>query len=241
MTRHRPLYLLLLAFLLIPTTPLAAQTSRPITSEHSFGCRSEEYLDELVGYAAEKDLEAFRKGLSTGLLLGECTLFKKGEEVLVIDTKIFAEPKHFAGLAKVRREGEVEEYWIDIAAVKRPEAEPTHSVAGPESVPGESWWVNRGVVRVGEGPPRLAGRVERSAIHSVKRARRRPRRRSSRRPFRNPCMRLPIPREPGRVTFVVLSGSSSVLRRELDAAQPTRQTNRPHSPSRLRRPLRAGR
>lgn len=141
MTRHVSLYLLLSVVLSGLVSPLmaqsaeAAQTLRPITSERSFGCRSEEFLNELVGYAVGKDLDAFKKGLSTGLRLGECTLFEKGEEVVVLETKTFAEPTTYSGLAKVRRQGEVDEYWIDLEAVERPKPEAPRESEVPEEEP----------------------------------------------------------------------------------------------------------
>jgi len=135
MTRHRSVYLLLSTLLPLLTAPLVAETARPIVSEHAFGCKSEQYLSDLVRFAAEKDFERFKKGLVTGITLEECTLFKKGEEVLVLDTKIFEEPKNLAGLARVRREGEAEEYWTDIASVKRQKPEAAEDQAAPERSP----------------------------------------------------------------------------------------------------------
>jgi hypothetical protein len=35
-------------------------------------------------------MEAFTKGLTDGLLLGKCTLFKSGEEVFLVDTVVFS-------------------------------------------------------------------------------------------------------------------------------------------------------
>jgi len=113
MTKNRSQYLSILAFLLILASPLAAQSSRRVADDHRFGCKSEDYMHKLIGYAVDKDLEAFKQGLATGLLLGECTLFKKGEEVFVVDTKIFS------GLVKVRRKGKIEEYWTNTETLKR--------------------------------------------------------------------------------------------------------------------------
>lgn len=114
MPRRLPLALLVLTLLTVLVPPLAAQTDRRIADDHRFGCKSRDYLEELTGYAVAKDMEAFRKGLGAGLVIGECTLFRKGEEVFIVDTKIFS------GLVKVRRKGAIEGYWTVLEAVKRP-------------------------------------------------------------------------------------------------------------------------
>lgn len=81
-------------------------------AEGSFGCTDREYRNKLISAAAEKDMEAFKKGLMAGMLRGECVMFKGGEEVFITDTAIFS------GLVKVRRRGDVSEYWTNIEAVK---------------------------------------------------------------------------------------------------------------------------
>lgn len=58
------------------------------------------------------DKQAFQQALTAGLLLGECIMFKNGEVVFIVDTAIFS------GLVKVRRKGELVEYWTNIEAVK---------------------------------------------------------------------------------------------------------------------------
>ena len=91
--------------------PAYAQ-SKHIVGDSHFGCVSKDYFNKLVGYAVDKDMEAFKKGLVAGMLTGQCTLFKSGEEVFLTDTSIFS------GLIQVRRRGDTTAYWTNIEAVK---------------------------------------------------------------------------------------------------------------------------
>ena len=85
--------------------------SKQISGSARFGCASREYLNKLVGYIVQQDKAAFVKGLSAGVAVGQCTMFTSGEEVFIADTAIFS------GLVKVRRKGEVAEYWTAIESV----------------------------------------------------------------------------------------------------------------------------
>ena len=87
-------------------------SERRISGDHWFGCTDREYFDKLNDYVAQKDAQAFRKALAAGVLTGICTLFKKGEVVYVTDATIFS------GLVKVRRKGQLQEFWTYIEAVK---------------------------------------------------------------------------------------------------------------------------
>ncbi len=104
-----------LAFLLIAAclayAPAYAQNHYVVGESH-FGCGSKDYFSKLVGYAVDKDIEAFKKGLAVGLLTGQCTLFKNGETVFVTDTSIFS------GLVQVRRKGDTTTYWTNMETVK---------------------------------------------------------------------------------------------------------------------------
>jgi len=68
--------------------------------------------DKIAQYVAQGDKEAFKKALGAELITGECVQFKANERVLISDTAIFS------GLVKVRRPGEISEYWTNIEAVK---------------------------------------------------------------------------------------------------------------------------
>lgn len=103
------------ASLLITTcmifAPAYAQ-SHYVAGKNHFGCVSKDYFNKLIGYAVDKDLEAFKKGLGAGLLTGECTMFKSGETVFITDTSVFS------GLVQIRRKGDTTAYWTNMEAVK---------------------------------------------------------------------------------------------------------------------------
>jgi hypothetical protein len=83
-----------------------------ISDAHSFGCTDRDEYTKIGTYAAQGDSEAFRNGLSLGVLNGTCTFLKKGEPVFVVDTAVFS------AMVKVRRRGQMEGYWTSIEAVK---------------------------------------------------------------------------------------------------------------------------
>jgi hypothetical protein len=84
---------------------------KQISGDHRFGCSDREYFERLVGYAVQKDNQAFSQGLAAGLLAGTCTMLKAGESVYITDTAIFS------GLVEVRRKGETQEFWTNLEAV----------------------------------------------------------------------------------------------------------------------------
>ena len=98
--------------LLDPMVEHVEAESRRIASETFFGCTDLDYHKKLTNYAVQKDMEAFTKSLTEGLLLGKCTLFKSGEEVFLVDTVVFS------GLIKLSRKGDTVEYWTIIEAIK---------------------------------------------------------------------------------------------------------------------------
>ena len=94
------------------TSSVSNGQEKLISGDQWFGCTDRKYFDKLVGYAVQKDNEAFTKALSAGLLIGTCTIFKTGEVVYIADTAILS------GIIKVRRKGETKEYWTNMEAVK---------------------------------------------------------------------------------------------------------------------------
>lgn len=70
------------------------------------GCATKEMMAKVEGFARAKDEEAFAKFMLDGELNGSCTVFSEGEKVFLVEGEVFS------GLAKVRREGEIVEYWI---------------------------------------------------------------------------------------------------------------------------------
>ena len=94
------------------TPAVTTGEDKQIAGDHRFGCSDRDYFDKLVGYAVQKDNDAFSQGLAAGILAGTCTMFKVGESVYITDTAIFS------GLVEVRRKGETQEYWTNLEAVR---------------------------------------------------------------------------------------------------------------------------
>lgn len=88
-------------------------TERQIKDDSRPGCTDREYFEKLTSYAAQKDENAFKSALASGLADGTCTLFESGETVFVMDVKAFS------GLIQVRRKGETREFWTSIEAVRQ--------------------------------------------------------------------------------------------------------------------------
>jgi hypothetical protein len=85
-----------------------------ISGDNWFGAQSKEVFQKLVDLSIAKDGEAFGKLMTAGLLTGKTTAFEQGEEVFVADIS------YFSGTAKVRRKGDVAEFWTNIEAVEKP-------------------------------------------------------------------------------------------------------------------------
>ena len=83
-----------------------------IAGDHKFGCRDREYHSKLTRIVAQRDREAFVRGLVEGVLSGECVVFDAGEQVFVTDVT-------WSGLVKVRRKGGLDEYWTQLESLER--------------------------------------------------------------------------------------------------------------------------
>ena len=83
-----------------------------IEGDNWSGATSKELYSKLTQYTVQGDAEAYRKLYSAGLQTGDITGFIDGEEVMLADTAVFS------GLMKVRRKGELQEYWTSIDAAK---------------------------------------------------------------------------------------------------------------------------
>jgi hypothetical protein len=90
---------------------VTAGMDKHISGGDWFGCTDRDYFEKIARYAAQKDQTAFEKALTAGIAAGICTLFSDGETVYVADTAILS------GLVKVRRPGEVVEYWTNLEAI----------------------------------------------------------------------------------------------------------------------------
>ncbi len=89
-----------------------ASGTRRITGNTWFGCQNRNSFDRVSRPFNQKDFVAYRKALAMGIASGDCTLFTNNEEVFLADTAIFS------GLVKLRRKGEVAEYWTNTEATK---------------------------------------------------------------------------------------------------------------------------
>lgn len=77
-----------------------------IGNNASVGCIDSDLVTKLYQYAHKKDTAAFRDAYLPAISQGTCTKFKKGEKVVLIDSKVLA------GQVKVRREDDNEGFWI---------------------------------------------------------------------------------------------------------------------------------
>jgi len=84
-----------------------------IASDKLFGCTDRDEFEKIIGFAVEKDSDAFGKELATGMLSGQCVMFSAGETVFLSDTAMFS------GLIQVRRKGETLAYWTNLEAISK--------------------------------------------------------------------------------------------------------------------------
>ncbi|MFM0284123.1 hypothetical protein P0D75_39560 [Paraburkholderia sediminicola] len=74
------------------------------------GCESDKLHSKLTSYSVAGDKAAFKKAVLMAISNGECTLFRTGETVQLMDTAIFR------GMVQLRRLGDTTEYWTNIEA-----------------------------------------------------------------------------------------------------------------------------
>ena len=104
--------IIVLSCLLLLSQLAEAQSAKRISGDSWFGSTTKEEHSKIIGYAVQKDEQAFKTALAAGIMRGSVTFFKSGEEVYIVDTAILS------GLVKVRRKGETKEYWTNLEAVK---------------------------------------------------------------------------------------------------------------------------
>lgn len=78
----------------------------------AIGCVNEDDHSKLTQYAIQKDEEALKKFLTLTLVAGKCTVFSIGEPVNVIESALFS------GMIKIRRRGDIQEFWTNFEYVK---------------------------------------------------------------------------------------------------------------------------
>ncbi len=109
----------------IPWAPKSSSTvlvgqARTITEDFYFGFAYRSDIDKFLEYVKQGDNDAARSFVLIGLLANLCTKFNKGEIVYVMGVD------YPSLLVKVRRKGEVREYWTPILAVEEMEELEVH-------------------------------------------------------------------------------------------------------------------
>jgi hypothetical protein len=80
--------------------------------DNAWGCADRDTFERLIGYIVDHDMDAFKSGLSTEMLNGNCVWLQKGTAVFLSDTAIMH------GLVKIRPQGDTSEYWTNMEAAK---------------------------------------------------------------------------------------------------------------------------
>jgi len=99
------LVILATTFFVVVSPVNADALHRVIATDVAYGCVHKDYYQNLSKVISEGDKEAFVKGLLNAYQLSECKILEKGTPVYLTDTSIWA------GLARVRPEGSMDEYW----------------------------------------------------------------------------------------------------------------------------------
>lgn len=99
------------------TAPATANTAKNpmaliVQGDNWIGTISRQTYTDLTRYAVQGDQDAFVKAASRGLINGNITHFKAGEELFLVKMEIFT------GLMKVRRKGDTAEYWTSVETAK---------------------------------------------------------------------------------------------------------------------------
>jgi hypothetical protein len=114
--------LLVLGLISPPSKPVGRSTAartNTVIKDHHFGCVSRPYFDKLVRYIAQDDLQALNAAFVPAVLSGQCTKFKKGERIHLMEGSGL-----FGGTIKVRRPGEAVEYFTFVKAIRKGLSQP---------------------------------------------------------------------------------------------------------------------
>ena len=106
--KHHALILATAAILLAAST---AQAREYHVSEDAPACRDKDFFMKIVMAKADGDTEAVNKLTTLADASGTCMVFSPGEQVFVTDTTL-------SGLVKIRRKGNVAEYWTESDWIK---------------------------------------------------------------------------------------------------------------------------
>ena len=76
-------------------------------------CTSKELLSKLIEMnEVQHDMVAYKNLVTAGVITGECIVLRPGEKVFIVDRTLFT------GLIKIRRPGELNEYWTVMEAIE---------------------------------------------------------------------------------------------------------------------------
>ena len=104
----RPKFTQFFILLLFLGMPICAFAGPKTTVEGYLASPSLELLEKAFSYMTQKDEEALKKLVATGLVFP----LKGGLQVEIVDTKIFS------GLVKIRPRGQTIEIWTNSEAIK---------------------------------------------------------------------------------------------------------------------------
>lgn len=102
-----------------PAPPPAKKRNPPVTGDAALvtvtmpACRSQDVLNDVLQMLRAGDRAAFEKAMIRRGLVGECIVLSAGEPVFVAELAIWK------GLARVRRKGEPDAFWVDHGFVER--------------------------------------------------------------------------------------------------------------------------
>ena len=107
----KSIFAYILAFMLMALPPAAHADERQVKISAP-ACISKEWADKIIDANADGDKEAFVKLAQVGIASGKCIMLDQGE-------RVFLEDSTFSGAdAKVRRKGDVTDYWTFLGAVQ---------------------------------------------------------------------------------------------------------------------------
>ena len=104
-------FIILTTAITLLTASQAQAIDARINGSNKYGCTSEEYYDKTTEMVAQNDREAFAKILGSGIETGICVMFKADEPVVIAKNGIL--------MLKIRRRGDVAEYWVSSDAIVR--------------------------------------------------------------------------------------------------------------------------
>jgi hypothetical protein len=80
-------------------------------SRRYYGCTDKEVFNQLVRYGVQGDRKPWEQLLTSSVAVGICTHFEPGEPVFLMEVSLLA------GMIKVRRTGDLHEFWTFLEAV----------------------------------------------------------------------------------------------------------------------------